>query len=75
LAGTNSNTSIGWAAGGGFELALWSNTTIKFEYLHIDLGDQTIKLLPSNGSTGTAYAFAKFDNAFDLVRVGMNYRF
>jgi outer membrane immunogenic protein len=75
IAGANSRTSTGWTAGGGFEWALWSNVTFKGEYLQVDLGDQTIKLVAQSPATGNGFVTAKFDNSFDVVRGGLNYGF
>jgi outer membrane immunogenic protein len=75
IAGSDQKTSTGWTAGGGFEWALWSNITLKGEYLHVDLGDQTITLVAQPPATGTGFATANFDNSFDVVRGGLNYRF
>jgi outer membrane immunogenic protein len=38
LLGTTSATKIGWAAGVGAEYAMWSNWSVKMEYLYADLG-------------------------------------
>lgn len=75
LNGSDTKTSVGWSAGGGMEWALPGNATFKFEFLHIDLGSQTLTLVPTNGTIGNGYARAKFDNTYDVVRVGVNYRF
>ncbi len=75
IADSNSRTSTGWTAGGGFEWALGSHITFKGEYLHVDLGSQTIKLVAQSPSTGNGFVTAKFDNSFDVVRGGLNYRF
>jgi len=75
LAGSSSQTSVGWTAGAGLEYAVLPNVTIKTEYLHIDLGDQNVKLVVQSPATGNAFANAKFSNAYDIVRVGMNFRY
>ena len=75
IAGSDQKTSTGWTAGGGFEWAVWSNITFKGEYLHVDLGSQTIKLVAQPPATGNGFATANFDNSFDVVRGGLNYRF
>ena len=75
IAGSDSQTSTGWTAGGGFEWALWSNITFKAEYLHVDLGSQTIKLVAQSPASGNGFVTGKFDNSFDVVRGGLNYRF
>jgi outer membrane immunogenic protein len=74
IAGADSKTPIGWTVGGGLEWALWDHVMVKVEYLHVDLGDQTVRLVSSiPGNTG--FITAKFDNSFDIVRAGLNYKF
>jgi outer membrane immunogenic protein len=75
LAGASSETTIGWAAGFGFELALSRTVTFKTEYLRVDLGDQSVKLTTQSPSSGGGFVTAKFDNAFDIFRAGLNVRF
>ena len=75
LSGSEAKVSTGWAAGFGVEWAWRHDTTIKFEYLHIDLGDQSIRLTPVAPSSGTGFATANSSNAFDLVRAAVNVRF
>jgi outer membrane immunogenic protein len=58
-----SNLHIGWAAGGGLEVALTPNWSVKAEYLFVDLSDQRYVLF---GNTG-------FESG--IVRFGVNYRF
>lgn len=75
LAGASSKTSVGWSAGGGLEYAVLPNVTIKTEYLHIDLGDQNVVLTVQSPTTGNGFVNAKFSNAYDIVRAGVNFRF
>lgn len=75
LAGARSGVSAGWAAGGGLEYAAWRNVTVKLEYLHVDLGSQNVLMVVQAPSTGNATTTARFENAFDLVRGGVNLRF
>ena len=49
--------------------------SFKAEYLHIDLGSETVRMVPQAPVTGSAFIDAKFKNAFDIVRVGLNVRF
>ena len=75
IGGTSVSTSYstnrsGWTAGGGVEMALDRNWSVKAEYLYIDLGDWGITS-SSGGLTSTSTV--KFtDNIF---RLGVNYRF
>lgn len=75
LAGSNSQISAGWTAGGGLEYAPWNNVTLKIEYLHIDLGDRTQQLVAQTPASGNGFVTAKFNNAYDIVRAGVNWKF
>jgi hypothetical protein len=52
-----------------------SGVTLKFEYLHLDLGEQRVRMQAVSQSSGNGFANAVFDNNFDLVRAGLNMRF
>jgi outer membrane immunogenic protein len=64
----------GWTAGGGFELGFTRHTSLKMEYMYIDLGTEKVKDL------GVAAGFT-FPGAWNvsthahLIRLGLNYRF
>jgi outer membrane immunogenic protein len=58
-----SDTRIGWTAGVGLEYMLWSNWSVKLEYLYADLG------------TADGPAATKIDVTANIVRAGLNYRF
>jgi outer membrane immunogenic protein len=74
--GSNSRTSVGWTAGAGFEVNLWSNVTAKLEYLHVDLGGQTVTLVSPPPSTPGVFLGYRFNQErVDIVRVGVNYAF
>lgn len=62
--GDASKTNIGYAFGAGLEYALWSNWSVKGEYLYVDLGKFDTGAPPGNVSFKT-----------NLVRLGVNYRF
>jgi outer membrane immunogenic protein len=81
---SNSATKTGWTVGGGVEVALPNNWSLKFEYIHIDLGelDTTIatfpgcfgtiaKCIPAAAGTGTV----KSRITDEVARIGINYRF
>ncbi len=58
-------SSFGWVAGAGLESKLWSNFTMRAEYLHYGLGNSTYNLLtPKDASTSV-----------DVVRAGLGYKF
>lgn len=58
----------GWAAGLGTEYGWTQNWTTKIEYLHVDLGD-----IPFG--TGDPSVPFEGDGDFDVVRLGINYKF
>jgi outer membrane immunogenic protein len=72
IAATSSSTDIGWSAGGGIEYG-WSNWTVRAEYLHYDLGDQSFSV-PLNINPAVSFS-PTFQNKGDIVRLGVNYRF
>ena len=57
------DTRIGWTAGLGLEYMVWSNWSVKFEYLYADLG------------TAAAPGPGNADITANIVRAGLNYRF
>ena len=74
-----SHTEVGWTAGGGVEYAVTNAVSLKAEYLHVDLGSQTFKLVAQQPqlapSTGNGFITAKYENDYDIVRVGVNVKF
>lgn len=62
-----SETKAGWTVGGGLEVKLDRNWSIKAEYLFVDLGHIT---LPN----GASPIRSDFDE-FHIVRAGINYKF
>lgn len=61
---TESQTSAGWTAGVGAEVAINQNWSAKVEYLYVDLSEKTFLM------TGLPH-----DYRFSTVRLGVNYRF
>jgi outer membrane immunogenic protein len=59
---SDSDTRVGWTAGAGLEYAMWSNWSVKLEYLYADLGTFDI-------------GGADVDVTTNIVRAGLNYRF
>ncbi|WP_456620445.1 MULTISPECIES: hypothetical protein [unclassified Bradyrhizobium] len=51
------------------------NATVKAGCLHVDLGDQSVKLTVQGPATGNGFVKVKFSNAYDMDRMGMNFRF
>jgi outer membrane immunogenic protein len=62
--GSDSDTKLGWTAGGGLEYAFTPNWSVKAEYLHVDLGK--INCAVCGGDV-------KFNE--EIVRGGINYKF
>ena len=58
-----SETRVGWTAGVGLEYMVWTNWSMKFEYLYADLGAADA---PGPGAV---------DMTSHIVRAGLNYRF
>lgn len=72
--GSNSAANLGWVAGGGAEWAMSKGYSVKFEYLHYDLGHSSDI---SSGTPPGAPFQTKFrwDAKGNLLRAGMNFRF
>jgi outer membrane immunogenic protein len=66
--GSANKTNIGWTAGLGIEYALWTNWSVKAEYLYVDLGKFDCGI-----SCGAAPDNVSFKA--NLARLGVNYRF
>jgi outer membrane immunogenic protein len=66
VAGSNMRT--GWTAGAGIEAMLMANWSVKFEYLHVDLGTANQFNIVPNVPERVSY------NA-DIFRVGVTYQF
>ncbi|MFZ2156014.1 MAG: outer membrane beta-barrel protein [Bradyrhizobium sp.] len=76
FAGAGSRTSAGWTAGAGAEYRFSQHATVKLEYLYVNLGSNTF-LVPAAhaGALSPSVLNASGEAAFNLVRVGLNYRF
>jgi outer membrane immunogenic protein len=69
-----SHTTLGWTAGAGVEVALWSNWSAKLEYLYVSANGAT-KIAPIPSVLGLGFASTPGDYRDNIVRVGFNYRF
>jgi opacity protein-like surface antigen len=69
-----SHTTLGWTAGAGVEVALWSNWSAKLEYLYVSANGAT-KFAPIPSVLGLGNASTPGDYRDNIVRVGFNYRF
>ena len=78
--GSSSAIRTGWTAGGGLEWLLDQHWSAKVEYQFVDLGTQTVQLIAQNNfATITPFTpssfSATFHDRFNVVRLGLNYRF
>jgi opacity protein-like surface antigen len=69
-----SASTLGWTAGAGVEIALWSNWSAKFEYLYISANGATVAA-PIPNALGIGFATTPIEYRDNIVRVGVNYRF
>lgn len=68
----------GWTVGGGLELALSSNWTAKAEYQFVRFEGEEYTgraYNPENGNTNGFFGFSASPAEFNIIRLGMNYRF
>jgi opacity protein-like surface antigen len=72
--GSASGVSTGWTAGAGFEYALDRRTSIKGEYLFVDLGDKSVNVTAPLGFPPANYRITS-DFDFHLLRAGLNFKF
>jgi outer membrane immunogenic protein len=76
LAGLNSETSVGWTVGGGFEFALSPRLSLKGEYLFVELGNESVKATPGPSlSPPDVFLASRTDFEVQVARVGVNYKF
>jgi outer membrane immunogenic protein len=75
---SDSVVRTGWAAGGGIQYAFNDQWSIGVEYLHVDLGSDTLSTpAPSITIAGTPFSAssATFHDRSDIVRATLDYRF
>lgn len=68
----------GWTAGFGLEFAVVNNWTVFGEFNHYDFGTKTIALGvidPGGGANNFGSALGSVQNKFDVIKLGVNYRF
>ena len=73
LSASTSGVKGGWTVGAGLEYGLNQNWSIKGEYLYVNLQNTNLNV-PLGGGTSTLVNF-NFKNDFNIVRLGVNYRF
>jgi outer membrane immunogenic protein len=72
---SDSDTAIGWTAGGGVEYLLSDNWAFRADALYIDLGSQDHTYTADGGCGGTCTLRASYDDSFWVARVGLSYLF
>jgi outer membrane immunogenic protein len=76
FAGSSSEIRTGWTAGGGAEWLLEQRWSATIEYQFVDLGTETVRVTALNsGGLMPASFNAAFHDRFNVVRLGLNYRF
>jgi len=77
--GSSNGRVVGWTLGGGAELALGGNWTLRGEYLYLDFGKVTANAQvfdPAHTAAGTTNNLASsVDLTAHVVRAGLNYKF
>jgi outer membrane immunogenic protein len=75
--GSNAESKVGWTAGFGGEWKFSPTWSAKLEYLHVELpGTSATLVSPSPPSTPGVNTIHRFNSqAYDFVRVGVNYQF
>jgi outer membrane immunogenic protein len=68
-------TGLGWAAGAGVDMALTSNWSARFEYLHIEANGLKHGDIRIPGTLGAGAATESASYRDDILRFGVNYRF
>jgi outer membrane immunogenic protein len=71
--GSRSELRTGWTAGGGGELLLDRNWSLKFEYLFVDLGSISVLVPTSNTPTYAQTMEVNSDLTAQIARIGFNY--
>jgi len=69
-----SGSTLGWTAGAGVEVALWTNWSAKFEYLYVSANGANVTA-PIPNAIGAGFATTPMEYRDNIVRVGLNYRF
>ena len=70
---TGRETRLGWAAGGGIDVAVGSNLILGVEYLYVDLGD-TVTLASLDGTIPVT-SRVDVDAQIHTVRANLRYKF
>jgi len=70
-----STTSLGWTVGAGVDVALSSNWSARFEYLHIEANGLKPTTVEIPGILGAGFASESASYRDDIIRFALNYRF
>jgi outer membrane immunogenic protein len=79
--GSSSRIDMGWTLGAGGEYALWNNTSVRLEYLYVNLGrGDAVNVVAQATQFGPATTPSSFTATystlnFHVVRAGLNWRF
>ena len=76
-AGSDTQTRVGFAVGGGLEYAFGNNWSLKAEYLYVNLGSERHDVpLIAPGGVASGYSWSNTDRLREnIVRAGINYKF
>jgi outer membrane immunogenic protein len=72
--GSGSSDHVGWTAGVGVEYAVSERFSVRVEYSHVDLGEESLASITETGETSSFTQTNKVDLAFDAVKVGASYK-
>lgn len=76
FAGSASAVRARWTAGGGIEWLLDRHWSAKIKYQLVDLGTQTLRVAALSSEAAPPASFnAALRDQFNVVRLGLNYRF
>lgn len=65
---------VGWTAGIGVEYALSDRFTLRAEYAHVDLGEESLSLGSRSDVVSWNYYDVKSDLSFDVIKIGASYK-
>jgi outer membrane immunogenic protein len=72
--GTTTDINGGWTAGGGVEWRIDPRWSVKAEYLHVDLGNMTVRAASTNQAATLAFISTTVRVREDIARIGLNFR-
>lgn len=69
---SSSGVRAGWTVGGGLDVAISRNLSVRAEYLYFDLGSETITAAYTPNAGSSFSARADYDG--HIIRAGLNYK-